>query len=92
MLLLVYNTFIHTELQMTNPFTQFKFAFELWVASVFGIYSQDFYRWNEWIFTHPKYIQENLTGRFWQDINEGWEFMQPDMIEYLKEFNSFEDT
>ena len=80
------------ELQMTNPFTQFKFAFELWVASVFGIYSQDFYMWNEWIFTDPKYIQENLTGIFWQDINEGWEFMQPDMIEYLKEFNSFEDT
>jgi len=87
-----YNSLIHTELQMTNPFTQFKFAFELWVASVFGIYSQDFYRWNECIFTDPKYIQENLTGRFWQDINEGWEFMQPDMIEYLKEFNSFEDT
>jgi hypothetical protein len=43
-------------------------------------------------FTHPKYIQENLTGRFWQEINEGWDFMQPDMIEYLKEFNSFEET
>jgi hypothetical protein len=43
-------------------------------------------------FTHPKYIQENLTGRFWQEINEGWDFMQPDMIEYLKDFNSFEDT
>jgi hypothetical protein len=72
--------------------TQFKFAFELWVASVFGIYSRDFYECNEWIFTQPKYIQENLTGRFWQEINEGWDFMQPDMIEYLKEFNSFENT
>jgi hypothetical protein len=74
---------------MTNPFTQFKFAFELWVASVFGIYSQDFYECNEWMFSVPKYTQENLTGRFWQDINEGWDFMQPNMIEYLKEFNSF---
>ena len=77
---------------MTNPFTQFKFSFELWVASVFGIYSQDFYRWNEWLFDDPKYTQENLTGRFWQELNDGWEWIQPYMIEYLKEFNSFEDT
>ena len=76
---------------MIHPFTQFEIAFEFWVASVFGIYSQDFYRWNEWIFTVPKYTQENLTGRFWQELNEGWEFMQPDMIEYLKELNSFEN-
>lgn len=75
---------------MTNPFTQFKFAFEFWVASVFGIYSQDFYYCNEWIFTVPEYTQENLTGRFWEELNEGWEFMQPYMIEQLKEFNSFE--
>ena len=75
---------------MTNPFTQFKFAFEFWIASVFGIYSQDFYYCNEWIFTVPEYTQENLTGRFWEELNEGWEFMQPYMIEHLKEFNLFE--
>ena len=74
---------------MTNPFTQFKFAFELWIASVFGIYSQDFYEWNKWLFDDPKYTQENLTVRFWQELNEGWDFMQPEMIDYLKEFNSF---
>lgn len=76
---------------MVNSFTQFKFAFELWVASVFGIYSQDFYDWNEWIFTIPKYTQENLTGQFWQELNDGWEWMQPDMIAFHKEFNSWDD-
>lgn len=46
-------------------------------------YSKDFYERNEWMFTNPKYTQENLTGMFWQDINEGWDFMQPDMIAFL---------
>ena len=71
---------------MTNPFNQFKFAFEFWAAAVFGIYSQDFYYCNQWIFTDPGYTQENLTGRFWEEINEGWWWMQPLMIEQLKEF------
>ena len=72
---------------LINPLTQFKYAFELWVASVFGIYSQDFYYWNEWLFTDPKYTQENLTCRFWQELNEGWEWMQPYMIEAKKQFD-----
>ncbi len=68
-----------------------KFAFELWVASVFGIYSQDFYDRNEWIFAIPKYTQENIAGRFWDELNDGWEFMQPNMIAFQKEFNSWEN-
>jgi hypothetical protein len=69
---------------MTNPFTQFKYAFEFWSAAVFGIYSQHFYEWNDWLFCDPRYTQENLTGRFWWEINEGWDWMQPNMIEHLK--------
>jgi hypothetical protein len=68
-----------------------KFAFELWVASVFGIYSQDFYDRNEWIFAIPKYTQENIIGRFWDELNDGWELMQPNMITFQKEFNSWEN-
>ena len=67
--------------------TNFKFAFEFWVASVFGIYSQHFYDWNEWLFTVPKYTQENLTSRFWDELNDGWEWMQPYMIEEKKRFD-----
>ena len=74
---------------MTNPFTQFKYAFEFWAAAVFGVYSQDFYEWNEWLFRDPGYTQENLTGRFWEAINEDWEWMQPYMIEHLAEFDSW---
>jgi hypothetical protein len=73
---------------MRNPFIQFKYAFEFW-AAVFGIYSQDFYEWNEWLFRDPIYTQENLTGRFWQEINEGWDWMQPYMVEHLTEFDSW---
>ena len=69
---------------MKNPFTQLKYAFEFWLAAVFGIYSQDFYDWNEWLFRDPRYTQENLTGRFWQVINEGWDWMQPYMVEHLE--------
>ena len=75
---------------MINPISQFKIAFELWVASVFGVYSKDFYERNEWMFTNPKYTQENLTGMFWQAINEGWDFMQPDMIAFLDLENKWE--
>ena len=39
---------------MKNPFTQLKYAFEFWLAAVFGVYSQHFYEWNEWIFLRPK--------------------------------------
>ena len=74
---------------MINPFTQFKFAFELWAAAVFGIYSQDFHDCNQWIFADQRYKQENLSGRFWQEINEGWDWMQLNMIEHLKEFDSW---
>jgi len=75
---------------MKNPFTQFKFAFEFWAAAVFGIYSQDFYDWNEWLFRCPEYTQENLTGRFWDEINEGWDWMQPYMIDHLVEFRAWD--
>ena len=74
---------------MKNPFTQLKYAFEFWLAAVFGVYSQHFYEWNEWLFRDPRYTQGNLTGRFWQEINEGWDWMQPFMFEHLAEFNSY---
>ena len=74
-----------------NLLTQFKYAFEFWAAAVFGIYSQDFYEQNQWLFCHTEYTQENLTGRFWQEINEGWDWMQPFMLEHLAEFNSYYD-
>lgn len=66
-----------------------RFSFQLWMASVFGIYSQDFYESIEWTFTVPNYIQQNLTGSFWGSINVGWDYMQPEMIQYLKDFDSF---
>ena len=71
---------------MRNTFTQLKFAFEFWAAAVLGLYSQDFYDWNQWLFTDPRYTQQNLTGRFWQEINDGWDWMQPYMIEHSKRF------
>lgn len=75
---------------VNNPYTQFKNVFEFWVASVLGIYSQDFTRWNGWIFNCPEYTQQNLTGMFWEEINEGWECMQHQtyMMEYLERFDN----
>jgi hypothetical protein len=75
---------------MKNPFIQFKYAFEFWAAAVFGIYSQDFCDWNEWLFRCPEYTQENLTGRFWDEINDGWDWMQPYMIDHLAEFRAWD--
>lgn len=75
---------------MINPISQFKIAFELWVASVFGVYSKDFYEWNKCYLIDPKYTQENLLSIFWQNINEGWDFMQPDMIAFLERERQWE--
>lgn len=68
-----------------NPIKQFASSFEFWVASVFGVYSENFREWNEYCFRIPGDTQNMLTTRFWDDINEGWIFMQPEMIALQKE-------
>lgn len=68
-----------------NPIHQFAFAFEFWVAAVFGLYSENFREWNEYCFRVPSDTQDMLRTRFWDDINEGWIFMQPEMIVLQKE-------
>ena len=75
---------------MTNPFFEFKHNFEVWLCSIFGIYSQNFYEhYQSYIDTSQEYKQGELTALFWFNLNMEWEFMQPDMIEHMKEFNSF---
>ena len=78
--------------KMTNPFFEFKHTFEVWLCSVFGVYSQDFYSYYQSYIDFPEeYRQQELTALFWFTLNMGWEFMQPDMIiDYQEEFNSFE--
>lgn len=75
---------------MINPISQFKIAFELWVASVFGVYSKDFYEWYKCYLIDLKYTQENLLSLFWHTVNEGWDFMQPDMIAFLERERQWE--
>ena len=75
---------------MRNPFLEFKHNFEVWLCAVFGIYSQDFYeRYNSYVNTPEKYRQKELTAFFWETLNLDWEFMQPYMIAFQEEFDSF---
>ena len=76
---------------MINPFNEFKHVFETWLCAVFGVYSQDFYYWYQsYIDVPDKYKQGELSALFWFSLNMEWEFMQPDMIKFQKEFDYFE--
>lgn len=78
---------------MVNPFFEFKHTFEVWLCAVFGIYSQDFYEcYQSYIDFNQDYRQQELTSLFWSTLNMEWEFMQPDMIAYLEDFNLFGET
>lgn len=75
---------------MTNPLFEFEHNFEVWLCAVFGVYSQDFYACYQSYIDYPKeYRQQELTALFWFSLNSGWEFMQPDMIAFQKQFNSW---
>ena len=67
-----------------NPFKQIAFSFEFWAAAVFGLYSEGFRERYEYCFSVPGETQNFLTSIFWEATNEGWIFMQPEMIALQK--------
>ena len=70
-----------------NPFLEILDCFRRWAWLVSGVRDPDFVDG-----VYDSYAEQGevaIRALFWEGVNQGWEFMQPGMIAFLKDFEEF---